>query len=434
MKQAATYSLMVLATVAAAGTFMRAMPWWQVDLPFEHIRHAHSHLGFLGWLFSAYVLVLLRLFLPKEKAWSRDKQQWFYAALVTAALMFPAFLFGGYTAPAIALLTLHTVIAYVLLVKIWRQHGPSGRPSGWFLKVAIFFFFVSSLGPFAIPFIQVFGSGSPVSVRLAVHFYLHFQYSGWFVFGFLAMLYRFLETRGEAIPRRVAATHLVLAASATLPLYILTAPALNDAFEQFYESFSWLINPAPWWQLAAMLLFLHFAWRQWPKRQRGVNWPGFFALSVLTVKVLLEWLVFLPSFGKWIDIGNHFLVITYLHLLFLGMATPAVWWLFGHLGWLPSGKTAFQRWAVVFIAGFVFTEGLLLGMGLGSAATWFAEGLLAGALLMLAGTAGILSLQLKPNTTPLPQAKAALQTIELPDRDDRQAIAAGEIKTNGPEQ
>ncbi|MAT53740.1 MAG: hypothetical protein CMN32_04620 [Saprospirales bacterium] len=421
MKKAATYSLIVLTTVAAAGAFMRAMPWLQVDLSFEKIRHAHSHLGFLGWLFSAYILVLLRLFLPKEKAWSRDKQQLFYAALVTAVLMFPAFWLWGYKAPAIALLTLHSLLAWVLLVKIWRQASVPGKPSGWFLKAAIFFFFLSSLGPFAIPFIQVFGDGSPVSVRLAVHFYLHFQYSGWFVFGFLAMLYRFLEIQGGMIPHRVAAIHLGIAGAATAPLYILTAPALNDSLNSVYQHLSWLIDSAPWWQLAAMLLFLFFAWRQWPGKQVSTAWPGVFALSVLTIKVLLEWLVFLPPFSNFIDPGNHFLIITYLHLLFLGMATPAVWWMYGGFGWLPADRPAFGWWGSCFLTGFVITEGLLLAMGLGWATVWFTEGLLAGAVLMLAGVGGVLVLQMKPESEVLPQAKGMMNPIELP-------IAAGEKK------
>lgn len=430
MKKAATYSLIVLATVATAGAFMRALPWLQVDVSFENIRQAHSHLGFLGWLFSAYVLVLLRLFLPKEKAWSRDKQQWFYTSLATALLIFPAFWFWGYKAPAIALLTIHTGIAYILLIKIWRQCSATGKPSGWFLKAAILFFFLSSLGPFAIPFIQVFGDGSPVNVRLAVHFYLHFQYSGWFVFGFLAMLYRFMEMQGGMIPRRVAAIHLILAGAATFPLYLLTAPALNDTLSSIYQQLSWLVDTAPWLQLAAMLLFLHFAWRQWPGKQSACNWLGLFALSILTVKVLLEWLVFLPSLSKIIDLSNHFLVITYLHLMFLGMATPAAWWLYGQLGWLPSEKPAFRWWAAVFIAGFVLTEGLLLGMGLGAPSAWFTEGLLAGAALMLAAVGGVLALQLQPDTVLLPQVKGEMQTIKLPCLTDRPTVAAGEKNTN----
>lgn len=429
MKRAATYSLIVLVTVAAAGAFMRALPWLQVHLNFENVRHAHSHLGFLGWLFSAYVLVLLRLFLPKEKAWSRDKQQLYYAALVTAALMFPAFWLWGYKAPAVALLTLHTIIAYLLLVKLWRQNAVSAKPSGWFLKAAVFFFFLSSLGPFAIPFIQVFGDGSPVSVRLAVHFYLHFQYSGWFVFGFLAMLYRFIEMQGGTIPRRIAALHLGLAGGATLPLYLLTAPRLNDTLGHLYQQLRWLIDSAPWWQLAAMLLFLSFAWRQWPGMRKATNWLGIFALAILTIKVLLEWLVFLPPFSRFIDLSNHFLIITYLHLLFLGMATPAVWWLFGHLEWLPSENAAFKWWAGTFITGFVITEGLLLAMGLGWPPAWFTEGLLLAALLMLAGVGGVLGLQLAVSAA-LPQAKEMEKAQDSAGMAGFEALAANEIKAN----
>ena len=421
MKKAAIYSMMVFGVVAVAGTWMRAMPWWPSALPFENLRHAHSHLGFLGWLFSAYVLVLLRLFLPEGKAWSRDKQLWFYGALITALLMFPAFLFGGYTAPAITLLTLHTGMAYVLLAKIWKQTKLHDQPSAWFLKAAILFFLLSSLGPFAIPFIQVFGDGNPVSVRLAVHFYLHFQYSGWFVFGFLAMLYRWLEMKHSALPRAVATAHLLLTATATLPLYLLTAPRLNETLQALYDKLSWMVDAAPWWQLAGTALFIFFARRRWHRLQSPSAWMGGFAIAVLAVKALLEWMVFLPPFGQWVDLSNHFLVLTYLHLLFLGMATPAVWWMFGNLAWLRAERTALRWCAGAFIPGFVLTEGLLLTMGLGSSAAYFAEGLLAGAILMLTGVAAMLTLQLMPTKSSLPQAKQKLKTIE-------NFIAAGELK------
>lgn len=424
MKRAATYALVVLTMVAASGTLMRAMPWWRVDWPYENIRHAHSHLGFLGWLFSAYVLVLFQFFLPKEKAWSRDKQQWFYAAVVTAVLMFLAFLWRGYKAPAVALLTVHTGIAYVLLAKVWRESQVADKSSGWFLKAAIFFFFLSSLGPFAIPFIRMVGDGSTESVRLAVHFYLHFQYSGWFVFGFLAMIYRYLELQGEGIPKRVAGIHLVLAGSATLPLYFLTAPSLNEAISRWYRHLSWVVDAGPWWQLAATIMFIFFAWRQWPSKSEGPRWLPIFALSVLATKVLLEWLVFSTPMREWLKVGNHFLLIAYLHLTFLGMATPAAWWMFGKAGWLPTQGPAFRRWSTTFAIGFLSTEALLLAMGLGLAKAWLVKGLLAGAALMLAGVAGVLVAQLADAFQTLPKVKENIQTVELP-------VAAGEKTDHG---
>lgn len=384
MKKAAGATLIVFVIVAVAGVWMRAVPWIATPLPFENIRHAHSHLAFLGWLFSGYGLVLLRLF-TKAGSFSGWLRRLFWGQLAVACAMFSAFLKWGYAPVPIALLTVHTLLAVSFLVKMMVQRDKTPGASRWFLAAAIGFFFLSSLGPFFIPFIQVFGNGDAAAIRDAIHFYLHFHYNGWFVFGFLAMFYRYLEQNEVALPRGLARFHLVTGIVGPVLLYLPSAPGQSPLVSTLWVGFAPVVQAADWLQLAGAIAFVVVLWKG-----LGFRWgkaPGLvrFALGIYLLKVLLEWLVLLPGVDAVVNIANRWLVICWLHLLFLGMATPAVWWQFVEQGWLAD-KSRFHRVGIgIYFMGFVLTEGVLLVGGLGQVLPYAAEVLLLGSTFLLLG-------------------------------------------------
>ena len=180
------YTLGLLVLVTLAGFILRLFPFGVLSgINYENLVHAHSHLAFLGWAYNALFLGLVWTFIPKEGNLLSKYHTLFWITQVATLSMFVAFLLDGYQAPAIIALTLHTVTAYVFIVYFLKDSKtqPVVTLADWMMKGAFACLFISTLGPFAIPIIQT-QSMNADHIKMAVNFYLHFQYNGWFVFGF----------------------------------------------------------------------------------------------------------------------------------------------------------------------------------------------------------------------------------------------------------
>ena len=108
--------------------------------------------------------------------------------------MLIAFPLQGYEAVSICFSTLSIIAGYYLAIIVWKAIGrlPHSMPLQ-FLKWGLFYFVLSSLGPFATgPLIAMGKTGSALYYDV-IYFYLHFQYNGWFVFAILSLFYQYME-------------------------------------------------------------------------------------------------------------------------------------------------------------------------------------------------------------------------------------------------
>ena len=299
--------------------------------------------------------------------------------------MFTAFLVQGYGPVSIGLLTLHTFLAYLFFGFFLKKAAlPQGKASTLFAYAAIFSFIFSSLGPFAIPFITVFGDGNPVHLKLAVHFYLHFHLNGWFVFGLLALFFKTLENEGVAFSFRLAQWQFWLMFSGLFPAYFLMVPFLElspavAALMKFGAVAQWL----------GMLIFATAIFGNKTAVTAPLRFPMrfllVFSLVFLFLKFTVEMLTILPAVFALIKSANHFLTIAWLHLLFLGSITPFLWWFFAKSNWVKWTGTA-SSWGIgIFVTGFVISELLLFAMGFGYFIPSFPQWLLAFSVLILGG-------------------------------------------------
>lgn len=83
-------------------------------------------------------------------------------------------------------------------------------------------------------------------------------------------------------------------------------------------------------------------------------------------------------------VNHRFVVIAFLHLVFLGVVTAAVFAWALRLGWLRDGGWT-RAGLGVFFAGAAVSEGVLVGAALGRVCPRLMETLLAATLMMLAG-------------------------------------------------
>lgn len=291
---------------AIIGLVLRYYFAWPFSLNFKYLLHAHSHAMLLGWLLGALVLLIYRMWnieMPKSH------KRIFYLMAVSVLGMLLSFPFQGYAAVSIAFTTLHLWLSYILLFKIAKLSCNRGL-AGKLVQTGVVFFFISSIGPYCLGPLMANGMQSSPWYDQAIFFYLHFLYNGAFFFFILAFLIEKFKI-SSALKNQKAFYFLMLFGT------ILTW------FHKLDYSFDfWWINTIAGigsiFQLLAGLLLLRPLFATKPSIH----------FSVILWMLLLKWIFqILGSFPLVASqaVNNRFVLIAYLHFIFLGIFTPLVW-------------------------------------------------------------------------------------------------------------
>lgn len=321
-------------------------------LVYPYLLHAHSHVVLLGWAFSSLFLALLAAFIgPAASAFYRWLWLLFQVGVLGMLVFFPV---QGYAAGSIVFSTLHVFASYALCWRLWKDTREDRTLSAALLRWGLFFLLFSTLGPYALGILKARQLQDTVWYNLSVYFYLHFLYNGWFLFGCLALLLRWLED-----------WHLAPSASAGR---ILLVSLVLSAFGTAALSALWT-NPPGWvWAVGGLSAVVQAGaggwlllglWRRgWSIRGqlRPQAYPlvRLAALS-LGLKLALQTASALPWASRWAYEQRH-LVIAYLHLVFIGVIS------FFLLAWaIHHGRLRWSGRAGNFlILTFVLTEAALV--------------------------------------------------------------------------
>lgn len=344
------------AVAGAVGLLLRAMLVWPFPaLTYPFWLHAHSHVVLLGWAFNALLLALLGAFpLPHLRPYRRLWRV-FQVAVLGMLVFFPV---QGYAAGSIAFSTLHVFASYVLAWRLRADLRPDRSLAADFLRWGLVFLVLSTLGPYALGVLKARHLHETIWYNLAIYFYLHFLYNGWFVFGCLALLFRWLEGAGLVPAVRTHRRFL--------------RAFVASAFGTLLLSALWTRPPAWVWAVggaAGLLQAAAGAWLvAWLWRHRKVFRPGLrpvvaglltLALVGFSLKLALQALSALPWAAEWAYAQRH-LVVAYLHLVFIGVVT------FFLLGWaVQHGVLRVSRVGLgLLVVGFVLGETALVGQSL----------------------------------------------------------------------
>lgn len=357
-----------LVWVAVLGSLLRFQAVWPIEgLAYGHWLHAHSHLAFLGWLFNAFYVHFTEGLQGKSETDAGRLFFWLQIPLLGMAVSFPL---SGYSAASIAFSTAHTALAAVFAWRwlgVWQKcfDGNWLRTVRWAFVVML----ISQIGPFVVAYAQL--TQQAELYAQALHFYLYFQYAGWFSLAVLAILQKQFGLAQAWLP--------VLAGNALL--YYLLA---------MWQAAWWpLIVELLFWAVAAVYL-LHaektLAKRGWQKIA-ALNRPlWLLALTGFAIKCLLEAISLVPGLMSWAETIRP-LRIGYLHTYFLGF----------HSGFLLLLLPKTSRFAWWWIGGSLLTWLLLLGwtVWVGFMSNALAPALLVAALLLFIGALKALKGQLK---------------------------------------
>ena len=167
-------------------------------LRLDHIRHAHSHLMYFGWVTPA-LMALIGARLPAEigRRMPRRTTAVLIGVLAAALASWPLFLLFGYEAQAIGGARLPpSVIVAGLNMLLWyawgalyvkATRGASRTPAVRLWDLALVLLIVSTLGAWGISLVGPLGIDDPVIARGLTQLFLGLFSEGWLVVAVLGL-------------------------------------------------------------------------------------------------------------------------------------------------------------------------------------------------------------------------------------------------------
>lgn len=357
---------------ACLGTLLRLafvveIPW----LKYQYFQHAHSHIAMLGWIYLGLYALLIHSYLKPDQQRSKKYHLLFWLTQVSVIGMLITFPCMGYAGWSIFFSTMQMLLSYVFLFYFWqdlRQHRIAPY-SKLFIKTALGFMLLSTLALWAMVPIMALGFKGSAIYYMAVQFFLHFQFNGWFIFAVLGLLFHWLEGKGWTFSSKLLRFFYVLLFSSCLLTYALAVAWANPLPLVFAIN-----STGVGLQLAALVAFtilLKKAWQAPPLSH--LPWVRFlilFAIGCFVIKILVQAVIVLPVIAKVAYTIRNF-VIGFIHLINLGVISSFI------LGYsiqqelldLKNIKTGL----VFFMMGLIGSELLLFFQGI---LLWSAKGFL----------------------------------------------------------
>lgn len=387
-------AIMYFLLAASGGFILRLFPIVSIDHNYKFILHAHSHITLLGWIYLGLSTVLYHLFL-KDAAIQKSYHRLLLLTHISLIGMLLSFPIQGYALFSILFSTLFLFCSYwFTFLFIKHTHKESKGISYRFAVSGLIFLVISSIGPWALGAIITISGPESVWYRIAIYFYLHFLYNGAFIGIILSLLFHFAERKG--IMQDIKQTTVLLIIWITSVLFTFFLSALFAFDNILIYTLSGIGNI-----LQILFVFLTIKYGKETLRSMNDSYnPSqrlLFKLFLICfiLKIFLQALSGFPYFA---ELTTHYLdfVIAYLHLVFLGILTTAIF-LYGSV-YLSLRLHIFP--VLLFMFGFLLSEGLIIyrGMSYWLQLPFFREINLLIAVfsfLMIAGTGGILYINRK---------------------------------------
>jgi len=295
--------------------FLFPLPW--IDQ--KNIMHAHSHFAFAGWVSQALMvfLILIVLGLGSTDKVPKKYQSVLWLNLLSSFCMLIAFSISGYAFFSIAFSFLVVLASYGFCYMLWKDLRSSSltKPIITLVKAALLYHVLSSIGTYALVYLKVTDQLDPLKQLASVYFYLHFQYNGWFFFGFFALINKWLS---ERVGKNIISERFALIYSITVvPAYFLSV--------LWWKGFpAWLYGLLIVTVIVQLFLWLSFIIRAIKVKAKPgeagigkevrVIWTCV-ALAVC-MKLVLQAVSIIPSLSQLVY-GFRPIVIAYLHLVLL---------------------------------------------------------------------------------------------------------------------
>lgn len=296
----------------------------------KHLLHSHSHFAFNGWISQALIVLMIEYLFKSGLKNVYQKYKWVIITnLITAYGMLISFAIQGYGVFSIIFSTSSIILSFIFGIIYWKDLNRliSGIEAQRWLKAAIIFNMVSSLGAFGLSVMMINHVVQEKWYLASVYFFLHFQYNGWFFFALMGLIVGFLFN--DVVEKKLLLV---------FRLFVFACPAA------YFLSALWL--PIPVWiyivviisaivQCLGWIFFLKILLKYRNISKEKVSMPSrrilIIAAFALSIKLVLQLGSVYPPLSK-LAFGYRPIVIGYLHLVLLGVIS------LGILGYLFATK------------------------------------------------------------------------------------------------
>lgn len=328
------------------------------NVNYQFLLHGHSHIAMLGWVYLALFALIYHFFIPKNKENEKKFNRLFWITEGAVIGMMIAFPLQGYAVFSIIFSTIHIFSSYYFVRLVWKNLETNLVPERYLIKTALFFMILSTCGIWCLgPAVGLLGKASAF-YQIAIQFFLHFQFNGWFIIAVLALLFHQMKVKVENQTFFSFYKWLIVGTVLTFALpvsWFISSPMLT-----------WINGVGVVVQLVAfvklmLMLRPHFG-AFYAKLKEIEKIVYSFALVSLGLKVMVQLVVIFPDMALVSHQVRNF-VIGFIHMIMLGVITGFL------LGFLLNTKVInyknrFSEYGIkIFLMGFVLTEFLLFAQG-----------------------------------------------------------------------
>ncbi|MHA6279392.1 hypothetical protein ACXYMT_04350 [Salinimicrobium sp. CAU 1759] len=346
--------------VGLLGVLLRFFFVIPIPANFRFVVHAHSHVALLGWVYIGLSTLIYKIYFS-EVSFGKTYRRIFWFAQFTILGMLVTFPFTGYALFSISFSTLFLFASYFLAWFVLKKTPPKYKATFSFrlIKASLWYMVFSSIGPWALGGIMAtLGSGS-IWYKMAIYFYLHFQYNAWFILALLGIFFYFLEQQNLKPQKRDFQSFFWQLNAAVILSFFLSVLWVEPHWMYYV-----LGGIGAVLQITAFLKF----WKMISPFRKQLPFSSFLRLLLkiaavlLMIKLILQLLSAFPWFAR-LAFNFPDFVIGYLHWVFLGVVSIILFAFLAH-----SQLIRFSKWVFWFyFTAFLMTEALIFYKGF---ATW----------------------------------------------------------------
>ncbi len=348
---------------ALLGLFLRYAFIGNLEFNYQFLTHTHSHIAMLGWVYLMIFVFFVHYFTTKNK---RFYIKLFWVTQIAVLGMLFSFPFQGYAAVSITFSTLHILCSYVFAFRLWRDLKAENMLVEKLIKWSLTFMVLSTIGIWCLgPAVGLMGKASAF-YQIAIQFFLHFQFNGWFLFAVIAIFFYQLNIK----PSKQTTLFLWLLIASTFCTLALPVQWFTPHWSLYYCNVL-----GCFFQLLTLVYFIKIIKSPFKiattNQQKAVKRLYGFALSCFILKITLQCISIAPEFSQTLINHKNF-IIGYIHLLMLGVISG---FLFAFLIFSKTIKSSvyLNLGLSNFFIGFILTELLLTYQG---GLFYFGKGLL----------------------------------------------------------
>jgi len=383
------FSLLNFLTAAIMGLILRGAFVWGADwLDYRNMMHGHSHVAMLGWVYLALYILIGSQFIPAEQ-WKKPVYAWlFWLTQFTVVGMMISFPLQGYGAVSITFSTLHILESYVFVYLVWRDHRRTQPELSLLIKTSLVLMVLSTVAIWSLGPLVIWGGTGSIWYQLAIQFFLHFQFYGWFTMAVLALLLEVVTRNSSLSTATFKKFYCMLLLSVFLTYGLVLAWGFGGAIPLLVNGMGLLS------QLIALGYFyktiLHSNPQFFQQLSPSIKVLYQFGMASWIAKVTIQTIVIIPEAAV-VSFTIRSLMIGFVHLTMLGFVSGLLFALILGADKLVSDSSWAFAGRGAFIAGFVLTELLLFVQGL---CYWFQWGQLPAFYELLFGASALLPLSI----------------------------------------